>query len=59
MNNMEEVEAAETRMSTAKEALLKCVETQEEIDRNQYHRLVARVKKAEAGFLKAVSELDE
>ena len=59
MSQMEEIEAAEARMNTAKEVLLKYVEKREDIDRDRYHRLAARLKKAEADFLQAVSELDK
>jgi hypothetical protein len=56
---MEEVEWAEARMNAAKDELLKYVETQSTIDRDHHRRLVARLKKAQAEFLKAVSELRE
>jgi hypothetical protein len=56
---MEEVEAAEAKMNAAKETLLRYIEGQESIDRDHHRRLVAKLKKAQADFLKAVSELDE
>lgn len=55
MNNMEQAEAAEAKMNNAKDALLNYVESRETLDGDLYRRLVARVKKAEAEFLKAVS----
>ena len=58
MNNMQQVEAAEARMNDAKEALLHYVESRKMLDHDLYRRLVTRVKKAEAEFLKAVSGMD-
>jgi hypothetical protein len=59
VNNIEEVEAAEARMNAAKDELLKYVEKQSTIDHDHHRRLVARVKKAQAEFLIAISELGE
>jgi hypothetical protein len=59
MSTMEEVEAAEARMNTAKEALLKYVEARHPIDRDEHRRLVARLKKAQAEFFEAISHLGE
>ena len=59
MSNMDEVEAAEARMNAAQEALLKYIEKRELIDRDSHRRLVARLKKTQAEFLKAISELDK
>jgi hypothetical protein len=56
---MEEVEAAESKMNAAKDALLKYVEGRQAIGRDQHRRLVAQLKKAQADFLKAISELGE
>jgi hypothetical protein len=56
---MEEVESAEAKMNEAKNTLLKYVEQRESIDRDRHTRLVARLKKAQAEFLKALSELDQ
>ena len=56
MSNLEEIEAAEAKMNRAKEALLTYVESRGAIDRDRYRRLLARFKKTEADFLKAVSE---
>ncbi len=56
---MEEVEAAEARMNAAKDALLDYVEQRKAIHRDQHRRLVARLKKAQAEFLRAISELGE
>lgn len=55
MTDIEELEAAEARMSSAREALLSYVERREALDGEQYRRLVARVKKAEAEFMNVVS----
>jgi hypothetical protein len=56
---MEEVESAEARMNAAKDELLKYVEKHNTIDRDHHRRLIARLKKAQAEFLKAISELGE
>lgn len=57
---MEEVEAAEAKMNAAKDALLKYVEGGgKTIDRDHHRRLVAKLKKAQADFLKALSELGD
>lgn len=57
MSTAENVEAAEARMNRAKDVLLNYVERGDTIDRDRYQRLVARVKRAEAAFLKALAEL--
>jgi len=59
VSNREEVEAAESKMNAAKEALLNYIEGREAIDRDRHRRLVAQLKKAQADFLKAISELGE
>ena len=59
VSNMEEVEAAEAKMNAAKDALLSYIEGREAINRDQHRRLVAQLKKAQADFLKAISELGE
>ena len=59
MSNMEDVEAAEAKMNEAKEALLKYIEGRQAIDRDRHRRLLAQLKKAQADFLKAISELGE
>ena len=59
MSTVEEVEAAEVGMNSAKDTLLRYVETQDAIDRDHHRRLVARLKKAQAEFLKAISKLGE
>ncbi len=56
---MEEVEAAEAKMNAAKDVLLDYVEKRKTIDRDHHRRLVARLKKAQADFLRAISELGE
>jgi len=55
MNNIEEMEAAEARMNSARDALLNYLERRKEVDGDYYRRLVARVKKAEAEFMNVVS----
>lgn len=56
MIGMEEVESAEAKMNAAKEALLSSIERGKVKDRDQYQRMVERVKKAEREFMKAVEE---
>jgi len=58
VSHVEEVEVAEARMNAAKDALLKYIEARQEIDRDRHRRLVAQLKKAQADFLKTISELD-
>ena len=58
MSTTENVEAAEAKMNAAKDALLKYVESGDSVDHDHYSRLVARVKRAEAEFMKALSDLD-
>jgi hypothetical protein len=55
MRHIEQLEAAEAKMNAAKESLLSYVEQRKVLDADQYRRLVARVKKAEAEFIRAVS----
>lgn len=52
------VEAAEAKMNNAREALLVYVESRKTLDRDHYRRLVARVKKAEGEFMKAIADLE-
>ena len=61
MSTIEDVTAAEERMNRAKDALLKYVEAAhgERIDRDEYCRLVARVKTANDRFMRALAELGE
>ena len=59
VSNREEVEAAESKMNAAKDALLKYIEEQKTIDRDRHRQLVAQLKKAQADLLKAISELGE
>ena len=59
MSNMEEVEAAETKMITAKDSLLNYIEGRKVIDRGRHQQLVAQLQKAPADFLKAISELGD
>ncbi len=58
MGSPEEVESAEARMNAAKEALLSYVEGAKPIDRDQHRRLLARLKRAEEEFMKAVAQRD-
>lgn len=58
MSRIEEVEAAEVKMNKAKDALLNYIESRKTIHQDLYRRLVVQVKKAEAQFLKAASELE-
>ena len=58
MSTTENVAAAEARMNAAKDALLKYVESGGALDHEHYSRLVARVKRAEADFMKALSDLN-
>lgn len=59
MSEMEEVEAAEAKMNEAKVALLRYIETEKSIDRDHHARLVARLKKAQAEFLRVLSQLGQ
>ncbi len=56
MAGPEEVAMAEARMAAAKAALLEYVEARQRIDGERYRRLVARVKKTETEFMKALAE---
>jgi len=56
VSSMQEVEAAEAKMNAAKDALLNYIERREPIDRDLHHRLVAQLQRAQADFLKAISE---
>lgn len=58
MGSPEQVESAEAKMNAAKEALLSYMERAKPIERDQHRRLLARVKKAESEFMKAIAELD-
>lgn len=57
MSDAEELATAEAIMNDARQALLDYVSQRASLDRDQYRRLVARVKKAQAAFLRASSEL--
>jgi hypothetical protein len=59
VSNMEEVEVAEAKMNAAKDALLNYIEGRKAIDRERHRRLLAKLEKAQADFLKAISELGE
>lgn len=58
MSTLEKVERAEAKMTAAKEALLSYIEGRKPVDRNDHRRLVARLKKTEQEFMKAMAELD-
>jgi hypothetical protein len=57
MSSAEELEIAEARMNNARQALLDYVSQRISLDRDQYRRLVARVKNTQVAFLRASSEL--
>jgi hypothetical protein len=59
VSSTEEIETAEAKMNLAKDALLNYIERQKTIDRDLHRRLVARLKKAQVEFLRAISELGE
>ncbi len=59
MTTREQVAAAEARMNDAKNALLSYVEGRTTLDGEEYRRLVADVKRAEAEFQRAASRLQE
>lgn len=59
MSDAEELATAEAKMNDARQALLDYVSQRASLDRDQYRRLVARVKKAQAAFLRASSELGD
>jgi len=58
MSSPEEVESAEAKLNTAREVLLSYVEARKPIDRDQHSRLLARLKRAEQEFMKAVAKRD-
>ncbi len=57
MTTIDDVEATEARMNAAKDELLNYVEERKALDPHEYRRLVPRVKRADAEFLKANSGL--
>lgn len=59
MSSMQDVEAAEAKMNAARDGLLNYIEGRNAIDHDGHSRLVAQMKKAQAEFLKALSELGE
>jgi hypothetical protein len=46
-------------MNSARDALMEYIERRQAIDRDLYRRLAAQLKKAQADFLRAISELGE
>lgn len=54
MSSTEQLEAAEAKMNAAHSALLKYVEERSTLDRDHYHRLAAKFKKAQAEFMRAL-----
>ncbi len=59
MSNVEKVVAAEARMNSAKDKLMNYIEGRKTIDRDLHRRLIAQLKKTQAEFLRAISELGE
>ena len=61
MSTLEDVTAAEERMNRTKDALLKYVESRpgKAVERDEYRRLVAKVKAANDRFMRALAELGE
>ncbi len=61
MSSIEDITVAEERMNRAKDALLKYVESRpgKAIDREEYRRLVGRVKAANDRFMRALAQLGE
>ena len=57
MKRKNEIGTAEAKMNAAKDELLNYVEGRKAISADEYRRLVTKVKKAEAGFLRASSKL--
>ncbi len=57
MTTIYDATEAEAKMIAAQEALLRYTEQTAHIDPERYHRLVARYKRAEAEFKKAVAGL--
>jgi len=56
---VEELEIAEARINNARQALLNYVSQRVSLDREQNRRLVVRVTKAQAAFLRASSDLGD
>lgn len=54
VNRIEGIELAEAKMNSARERLLIYLENRGKIHGDEYRRLAARVKKAEADFMKAM-----
>ena len=54
VNRIEGIELAEAKMNSARERLLSYLENRGKINGDEYRRLGARVKKAEADFMKAM-----
>ena len=59
VSTTEEVESTEAKMNAARDALMDYIERRQAIDRDLYRRLTAQLKKAQADFLRAISELGE
>jgi capsule polysaccharide export protein KpsE/RkpR len=57
MTTVEQVTAAEERMNTAKQELLEYVQRRDKLDGDRYRKLVAKVKRTEAEFIKLRAEL--
>ncbi len=57
MIDIEEVEAAEARLNAARGGLLSYVEQRETLDGERYRSLAARVKRAEAAYMRVVAKV--
>ncbi|HKD91269.1 MAG TPA: hypothetical protein VKB56_05175 [Terriglobales bacterium] len=54
VNRIEGIELAEAKMNSARERLLSYLENRGKINGDEYRRLAARVRRAEADFMKAM-----
>lgn len=52
-------ETAEAKMNAAQTRLLSYIERREAVDRDQYRRLAAQFKKAQAEFMRALERGEE
>ncbi len=57
MMSRDKVAAAEARMNAAKHELLSYVEQRKTLDSGEYRRLITKVKRTEAEFLRINSKL--
>jgi hypothetical protein len=56
MDTVQEIEAAERKMNVARDAPLRYIESRELIDPEWHRRLLGRLKRAEAEFLKSMHD---